>query len=698
MATAVPQFKENILGRLGNFPLSVEKPLYPLFEAISNLLHAIDDSGRTDGQIVVQIHREPSKTAPLSPEIRVSEDVNGFTITDNGIGFTDENFTSFCTADSMFKKSPGGKGVGRLSWLKVFDKAEIESTYRDSKGKMRRRQFTFTLTDPPIGGYTDDVDADEKETESHCQTVIRLLGMKPDYKAHCFKQYDTIARKIIEHFLTLFVHDTCPEITLLDLDTCNDQTLNRIFQNDIGQHSVVEQIEVGGQEFKIQHFRMATRSPSPPHNLHFCARDRSVETRDLARILPNLKGPLHDDSTGHFAYSGYVSGDLLDETVNQERTRLDLLHEGSLFEKDEEEPTREVLIKELADRSEAFLEQYLTPINESKLVWIKNYIRSRPLFRPILKLRPEWIKDIPVGISDAELDIELYKLVHRLEIEVRKEGARLREEPQPTTATSVADHKRKFERFLEESNSVGFAKLADYVVHRRAVIEFLSECMKRQQNGRYSLEEVVHDVIFPMKSTSNDVPDPDQSNLWMIDERLAYHYYLSSDTEFRGTEEIKVKKEHERERVDLLVLQPYDRPHAFVGVNNQPFDSVTIIEFKRPNRDDYSENDEERDPIAQVWRYAEKIQTGTIKDKSGQYVKTNDGTQFYAYIVCNLSPKMIDLAKFHSFIPMPDNLGYFAWQPNYRVYTEILDYQKLIQDAKKRNQVFFDKFNLPPVV
>jgi hypothetical protein len=693
MMSTPPQFKENIVGRLGNFPLSVEKPLYPLFEALSNSMHAIEDSRRDDGHIVVHIHRDPPKTGQLSPDIKISEEVNGFTISDNGIGFTDENLTSFCTADTMFKKSRGGKGVGRLSWLKVFERANIESTYRDSNNKLRTRRFTFTLSEPPISDYSD---VEAPDTTAEVQTIVRLSGMRPEYKKHCVKQYETIARKIIEHFLTLFVQKACPTITLLDPDTGNDQTLNRIFQEDYGQHSLTEAINVNGRDFQVQHFRMSTKSQQPDHSLHFCARSRSVETRDLSKMLTNLKGPLRDESKGFFAYSGYVSGELLDETVNQERTRLDLLHEGTLFE-NTEEPTREVLMKELTQRSEAFLEPYLTPIKDAKLVWIKNYIQSRPLFRPILKLRPEWLDEIPVGLADGDLDIELYKLVHRLEIEVRKDGATLRAEPTPQTAKSVAEQKKKFERFLDESNQVGFAKLADYVVHRRAVIEFLSVCMKRQQDGDYSLEEVVHDVIFPMRTSSGEVPDPDQSNLWMIDERLAYHYYLSSDMEFRGTEEIEVKKEHERNRVDLLVLQPYDRPHAFVGVNNQPFDSVTIIEFKRPNRDDYTESKEEKDPIVQVWRYADKIQKGNVKDKSGQYIKTGEGTQFYAYIVCNLTPKMIDLAKLHGFIPMPDNLGYFCWQPNYRVYTEVLDYQKLIQDAKKRNQVFFDKFNLPPV-
>jgi len=523
-----------------------------------------------------------------------------------------------------------------------------------------------------------------------------LSSICPSYFVTVPKHFDTIARKLIEHFLTLFVLSSCPNIVLKDKDEVTEQSLNRIFEHEIGQHGKEETVRLNGCSFRLQHFRMATRSSQPEHHLHFCALNRSVETRDLTKVLMNLRGPLFDETSKQFAYAGYVTGILLDKTVNQERTRLELLYDDTLFESDEE-PTRELLMKELASRSEAFLEPYLGPIKSTKLNRIKEYIQNRPRFRPLSKLRPEWLDEIRADVSDDELDVELYKLMHRLEIEVRKDGAQLRTQQAEKTAGSIDERKKKFDKYLEESNQVGFSKLAEYVIHRRAVIDFLSECMKLDEDGRYRLEEVVHDVIFPMRATSSEIPDPDQSNLWMIDERLSYHYYLSSDLEFRKTDEIQVKKRHEQERVDLLVLQPYDRPHAFVGVTKKPFDSVTIIEFKRPKRNDYSEDDEERDPVAQVWRYADKIQKGNVKDKSGQFIKTSDGTQFYAYIICDLTPKMDDLANFHSFTRMPDNLGYFAWQPNFRIYTEILDYQKLIQDARKRNEVFFDKFNLPPL-
>ena len=613
--SVAPQFKENLLGRLSNFPLSVEKPLLPIFEAIANALHAIEDSKRKDGRITIQVHRSPPVVIPMADDLKPTEPVCGFTIEDNGIGFTQANFTSFCTADSTFKKARGGKGVGRLSWLKVFEKAEIESRFKDGK-TVHRRTFSFALADNPIA--THEITSASSNAASG--TIIRLVGIRPEYKKHCPKQFDTIARKIIEHFLTLFILPQCPTIQLIDADEGENQSLNTFFEKEIGRFSTIDKIKVNGFDFRLQHFKMPTRSNRPEHQLHFCARDRSVETKDVSGFVSNLDGPLHGEDEKAFCYAGYLSGKLFDDDVNQERTAITMFHQKSLFDDEDSEAIIEELLEQVAKKAQTFLDPFLLPIKTKKLERIAEYIQKRPRFRPLTKLRADWLDEIRADVSDDDLDIELYKLMHRLEIEVRKDGTRLRSEQAQFTSESIEQRKKKFDKFLDESNQVGFSKLADYVVHRRAVIEFLADCMKLNEDGRYKKEEVVHDVIFPMRTTSNMIPDPDQSNLWMIDERLAYHYYLSSDTEFRGIEEIKVKKKHQQDRIDLLVLQPYDRPHAFVGTSDRPFDAVTIIEFKRPMRDDYSEEDEDRDPVQQVWRYADKIQKGEVKDRSGHFI------------------------------------------------------------------------------
>lgn len=46
--------------------------------------------------------------------------------------------------------------------------------------------------------------------------------------------------------------------------------------------------------------------------------------------------------------------------------------------------------------------------------------------------------------------------------------------------------------------------------------------------GKYTLEEIVHQIIYPMRTTSTNI-HIEQQNLWIIDERLAYHGFLASD-------------------------------------------------------------------------------------------------------------------------------------------------------------------------
>jgi hypothetical protein len=42
----------------------------------------------------------------------------------------------------------------------------------------------------------------------------------------------------------------------------------------------------------------------------------------------------------------------------------------------------------------------------------------------------------------------------------------------------------------------------------------------------------------------------------------------------------------------------------------------------------------------------------------------------------------------------PDSNGYFGYNPILGVYVEIISFDKLIADAKKRNAVLFDKLGL----
>jgi hypothetical protein len=129
--------RTSIVGKMENTTLPVSRPLAPLYEAIHNALQAIEEAGGTAHSITIEIERlsdmlEEGVARPIS-----------FTIVDTGIGFNDDNAKSFFTAESRHKADRGGKGNGRILWLKAFNRVIVDSDFRAQDGSMRKRKFVF---------------------------------------------------------------------------------------------------------------------------------------------------------------------------------------------------------------------------------------------------------------------------------------------------------------------------------------------------------------------------------------------------------------------------------------------------------------------------------------------------------------------------------------------------------------------------
>lgn len=174
-------------------------------------------------------------------------------------------------------------------------------------------------------------------------------------------------------------------------------------------------------------------------------------------------------------------------------------------------------------------------------------------------------------------------------------------------------------------------------------------------------------------------------NLWVLDERLVYHHYLASDIPFRKMTEAVVVPSSDRP--DIII---FNGTAAFVE-SAPPFNSVTLIEFKRPVRDDYTDDD---NPITQIYRYIETIRNGQAKDRTGRPVTIADRTPFFAFIVCDITPTRKMQAKSAGFRQTADAAGFFGYNDNFGVYVDIVSFDKLIGDAKKRNAVLFEKLEL----
>jgi hypothetical protein len=64
------------------------------------------------------------------------------------------------------------------------------------------------------------------------------------------------------------------------------------------------------------------------------------------------------------------------------------------------------------------------------------------------------------------------------------------------------------------------------------------------------------------------------------------------------------------------------------------------------------------------------------------------------YAVCDLTDTLRTALKDLDANVTPDNQGYYGFHRGYRGFYEVIDYNKLLRDAEKRNKIFFDKLNI----
>lgn len=661
-------------GNIQLVPNSPQKCLLPLFEAVSNSIHSIQAKRTSDsdskGTIKIVIHRDLNQST-IQFQTDQSSDVSpieGFTVRDNGVGFTDAHQKSFETGFTRLKRHLGAKGRGRFVWLKVFKTVSIESVFEEG-GQKYKRAFIFSIRDGCKGGKKVPASNLDVETE------VRLKDMSNSFKENCPKQLDSIAGHLVRRFVHELALPDCPTITIRDGEGGHPVSLNDLFR-DIRVKGETRKFTVKGQDFEIDHL-LLKKSGDLKHELHLCAHKQAVAAELLDSKISDLRAPLYENSD-QVVYHGYVKGGFLDQTVNPERTDFDRVGEQELPFK-ESIPWNEIVRSSVSESAE-FLGPYLIRVREEKERRVADYVQNEAFwYRHVLKRRPDIVSSIPPDASKSEIDIALYQGSKSIEVELRIKASQLLEGEAPSDDPN--DYHVKLVEFLEEYGEVGKDQLAKYVSHRKAILMYLTERLNLREDGEYHLEEDIHQVIFPMRTTSDDI-DPDRMNLWIIDERLAFHFYLASDLPLKSLKHVDIDSKDE---LDIII---FDRPFLFSeGRAEVDIGAAVIIEFKRPMTDN-------KDPIRQVFRYARKLRKGTVT-KDGASFTIKDGTPLYAYILCDLTPKMREYATDASLQIMPDGHGYFGYNPTYRMYVEMISYSKAISDARKRNAILFEKLNIP---
>lgn len=176
--------------------------------------------------------------------------------------------------------------------------------------------------------------------------------------------------------------------------------------------------------------------------------------------------------------------------------------------------------------------------------------------------------------------------------------------------------------------------------------------------------------------------------MWLIDERLTYHSFVASDKALNSLEDFQAES---KKRPDLFI---FDRKMAFAEnvEEGSPINSLVVIEFKRPQRKGYTDTE---NPMDQVLDQIKDIRAGQFMDEDGRPIPVaNEKIPAFAYVVCDITESLKTILINRDLTPTPDGLMYYGYHQNLGIYQEVIDYGKLLSDAKRRNRIFFDKLNL----
>ena len=615
-------------------------------------------------------------------------------ITDNGIGFDEDNWTSFNEADSRRKEDRGGRGLGRFTWLKVFIYAEVESYFVEN-GQTRKRSFKFRRSDQGI----------EEETESAAEgpprTRVRMYGLGDEYRRSMPKTARGIAERLVEHFLPQLVLGTMPRLTVSDPAAAAEVDLYQVY-DELVSGTRTDAFEVAGAEFELTHF-VVTPEVKSDHVVVLTANGRKVEEwNKLSKEVPDLRGSLSKalEYTGgdgemapdllpyvgrdHVYYAGYLSGKYLDRNVNP-GNRLSVDFDGQTSAEDGSVLTQQALREAVLDRVQDYLTPFISPLRHAAEKRIADLLESDlPQFRSVVGHKPEVVNRIGVGDSAAKIERVLYDAHSELRHEAIETASAMQ------TASADEIEGGQFDGFAERWNDLAKDELARYVIHRRHTLDLLDVYLQAAPDKKLALEDQVHKLIYPMRTKSAEV-DPDAQNLWLIDERLAFHRFLASDVPLSDFDVAEIDS---KRRPDLAV---FNSRVALVGEERGPYSDVSIFEFKKPRRDDYKEGKASKDPFAQLYDYVDLIRSGKAQTLNHRLIKVDESTtRFFLYLVADMTPKLEKIIKrTGGFMPTADGEGMYKFNSSYNAYIEVMSWDKLVGDARKRNEVLFHKLGIP---
>ena len=469
--------------------------LQPLFEAISNSLEA----GAKD----IKIKFDTENCIP-----KITPKIVGFSIEDDGCGFTEEQRNAFNELWTKNKIDLGCKGFGRLTWLRVFNEILIESytskekiniiftkdydTGNDIKieesSNARKTKITFCNVSDKFYKVAEN----SKEQNIDNREIADLSKIVDKVEKHLLVKLYLLKKQGVKFNIRFFLKDQEEKLT-----DDNMKELSRESFNITG---------IDQKDYLFDIYYSFIENKDKKQDLFYCADNRTIKKFQSEINLDNLPS---EDSVIMLLCSDYLNSRVNDERtdfiienketlidpVNFERINLNLKNKVKNIclkkypeitkenEKEEQEAINEVpYLKKYIKQVDSIIKNKNDLINtaKSKYETEKNYIKER--FKKILE--------------DKKLDTD------------------------------------KFIKTMEDVSDIATRELGAYFVYRQQIIDGL----KKLSDKREKLEELLHNLF--LTKGEKDLSGLEKSNkydnnIWLLDDKFMSYSSIFSDTKIK---------------------------------------------------------------------------------------------------------------------------------------------------------------------
>ena len=447
------------------------------------------------------------------------------TITDDGEGFTQDNLNYFDEICTGHKDDIGGKGVGRLAFLKYANRVEIRSQLANEL-----IQFRYT------SDFTPD-DVQRTTSGGRMETAIAISELKEKINTQVTKLVNAMCDDLR---LLLFLKKQAGRTIAIRFTHNSEQPFpdDFTFSGEAIEAQKTRSFELQGEAFDCYLFR--DEAPRKGIVAMLCADELCVEEYQISKRFDICR------------YLISITSDYLNRSSNIERQKLEI--PKTVAEADLVSPiSREALMPRIHAECLAMINEAAEgDIEAFKLANIDKLRKYYP-FIQIDSLSGE------AAMLDAEEIVRTYRAQ-----QARRE-----------------DH---LVEALEEGRSVAFDDishlasddLARFIVHRALVIDSLAKM------PRESAEEVLHTAILRKHSDGNDIRE---NNVWLVDDKfLSYSSIYSDETLARIVREVGTETESKQQRKpdvaaffskdnegrpNKLVIIEFKKPGADIFENNK---------------------------------------------------------------------------------------------------------------------------------